>query len=191
MRPYNATRSDPRATVKFHDSKITKRLNQCGLFGKPPLSKNSMAKLHLNVPQDIRNDIIWTDKTMYGTTFHLITVVKHGGGEVMSWAPHGHWPDLCIASVYNSRVKYEAIYLAANSWLKLGHAKAHAISSTSEWLEKERTKVLQCISQSPALSLIEYLNVIVRNLRGAMWSLTKKSKSCTYPDQSCYKLCWQ
>lgn len=97
---------------------------------------------------------------MYGTTFHLITVVKHGGGEVMSWAPHGHWPDLCIASVYNSRVKYEAIYLAANSWLKLGHAKAHAISSISEWLEKERTKVLQCISQSPALSLIEYLNVM-------------------------------
>lgn len=66
---HNLTRSDPRATVKFHASKIRKTLNQCGLFGKPPLSKNSiavqlrLAKLHLNVPQDVKNNVIWTDKT--------------------------------------------------------------------------------------------------------------------------------
>ncbi len=100
--------------VSVHDSTIRKRLGKNGLHGrvprlKPLLSKKnikaclSLARKHLDYPQDFWENTLWTDETKVehfgrcGVPLHLaksntafqkkniIPTVKYGGGSVMVW----------------------------------------------------------------------------------------------------------
>ncbi len=71
----------------------------------------------------------------------IISTVKHGGGSVMVWG--------CFA-VCDLKLKRTWVMQQDND-LK------HTSKSTSEWLKKNKIKVLEWPSQSPDLNLIEML----------------------------------
>ncbi len=108
------------------------------------------------------------------TAFHkknIIPTVKHGGGNVMVWgcfAASGPGRFAIIDGTMNSAV-YQKI-LKENIWpsvcdlklkrtwvMKQDNDPKHTSKSTSEWLKKNKIKVLEWPKQSPDLNPIETL----------------------------------
>jgi len=93
-------------TVKVHKNTIRKRQEKYGLFGRVArrkllISKKNMAarlrfaKLHLNKPQDLWNDVLQTDKTKvkmfcHNAQCHVWAKTKHSisaqtNGQALWW----------------------------------------------------------------------------------------------------------
>ncbi len=108
------------------------------------------------------------------TAFHkknIIPTVKHGGGSVMVWccfAASGPGRLVIINGTMNSAI-YQKI-LKENvrpsvcdlklkcTWvMQQDNDPKHTSKSTSEWLKKNKIKVLECPNQSPDLNPIEML----------------------------------
>ena len=153
------------------------------LTKKNTKARLTFAKKHLDHPQDFWDKILWKLFGRYGsgyiwrkanTAFHnknIIPTVKHGGGSVMVWgcfAASGPGRLAIIDGTMNSAL-YQKI-LKENIWpsvcdLKLkcswvmqqANDPKHTIKSTSEWLKRNKIKVLEWSSQSPDLNPIEML----------------------------------
>ncbi len=102
---------------------------------------------------------------------NIIPTVKHGGGSVMVWgcfaASGPEWLaiiDGTMNSALYQKILKENVRPSVCD-LKLKHTwvmqqdndRKHTSKSTSEWLKKDKIKVLEWLSQSPDLNPIEML----------------------------------
>ncbi|KAF7664638.1 hypothetical protein LDENG_00170880, partial [Lucifuga dentata] len=172
--------------VSVHDSTIRKRLGKNGIHGRVPrrkpllTKKNTKARLtfakkHLDDPQDFWENILWTDETKVELFAfqkkNIIPTVKHGGGSVMVWgcfAASGPGRLAVIDGTMNSalyqkilkenvRPSVRDLKLKRTWVMQQDNDPKHTSKSTSEWLKKNKMKVLEWPSQSPDLNPIEML----------------------------------